>query len=157
MTRLWRLSAAEYARAFDGGYGVANSGRWNGRGHPVTYCATVPSLCVLEKLVHVEDPSLLPDGLIMVEYDVPDRVGTDIVDLDDLPAGWQHDEDLTQTRGDEWLESVVGPLLQVPSVIVAMPGALDRNVVINHRHSAASRIRIVNEYPFELDPRLVRI
>ena len=36
-------------------------------GHPVTYGATSPALCVLEKLVHVEDPMLLPE-LMMIRY-----------------------------------------------------------------------------------------
>jgi len=32
--------------------------------------------------------------------------------------------------------------------------ALDRNVLINHRHTEAVRITIVNVVPFALDPRL---
>ncbi len=62
---LWRLSGVQYASAFDGGYGLLFEGRWNTAGHAVTYCASSPSLCVLEKLVHIEDPDLLP-ALIMV-------------------------------------------------------------------------------------------
>ena len=58
---LWRLSGLRHASAFDGGYGLLFDGRWNTVGHAVTYCATSPSLCVLEKLVHVEDPALLPE------------------------------------------------------------------------------------------------
>ena len=56
--RLWRLSAAKYARSFDGGYGLRHHGRWNTRGRPVTYCATGPALCLLEKLVHIDE---MPD------------------------------------------------------------------------------------------------
>ena len=56
LMQLWRLSGAAHARAFDGGYGLLYPGRWNSAGRAVTYCATSPSLCVLEKLVHVEDP-----------------------------------------------------------------------------------------------------
>lgn len=55
---LWRLSGVEHARAFDGSYGLLFDGRWNTMGRPVTYAATSPSLCVLEKLVHIEDPAL---------------------------------------------------------------------------------------------------
>ena len=53
---LWRLSGADFAKRFDGGYGLANDGRWNTRGRPVTYCSTGPALCVLEKIVHIDDP-----------------------------------------------------------------------------------------------------
>jgi RES domain-containing protein len=52
---LWRLSGLRHASSFDGGYGLLFDGRWNTVGHAVTYCAISPSLCVLEKLVHVED------------------------------------------------------------------------------------------------------
>ena len=69
--RLWRLSSARHAPDFDGGYGLLYNGRWNTRGRPVTYCATVPSLCALEKRVHVVDPALLPDQ-VMVEYEAPE-------------------------------------------------------------------------------------
>ena len=32
--------------------GSAHDGRWNTSGFAITYCATGPALCVLEKLVH---------------------------------------------------------------------------------------------------------
>lgn len=72
--RLWRLSGALFANRFDGGYGIEHAGRWNERGRLVTYCATGPALCVLEKLVHVEDIDLLPDDTMLVRYDVPDHL-----------------------------------------------------------------------------------
>jgi RES domain-containing protein len=59
---LWRLSIRRYANIFDGGYGLLFDGRWNTVGHAVTYCATSPSLCVLENLVHIEDPALCRIG-----------------------------------------------------------------------------------------------
>jgi RES domain-containing protein len=81
---LWRLSGEQHARSLDGGYGLAHDGRWNTAGHAVTYCATSPSLCVLEKLVHVEDPDLLP-ALVMVRYDVPDGMGMETLSVAELP------------------------------------------------------------------------
>ena len=74
---LWRLSGVAHARTFDGGYGLLFDGRWNTAGHAVTYCSTSPSLCVLEKLIHIEDPQLMPP-LVMVRYDVPDNLATEI-------------------------------------------------------------------------------
>ena len=82
---LWRLSGKRHAAAFDGGYGLRFDGRWNVAGHPITYCATSPALCVLEKLVHIEDPALMPD-LVMVTYEAPDAIGAASVELDELPA-----------------------------------------------------------------------
>src|SRR3954462_1227088 len=96
---LWRLSARQHARSFDGGYGLLFDGRWNTIGHAVTYCSTSPSLCVLEKLVHIEDPALLPD-LFMVTYDVPDGIGVEAIHLRDLPNNWRRQESWTQQRGN---------------------------------------------------------
>src|SRR3974390_617379 len=96
---LWRLSGVQHARTFDGGYGLQFDGRWNTSGHAVTYCATSPSLCVLEKLVQVQDPDLLPH-LIMVRYDTPDNLAVDTIAFRELPDGWRREEGWTQQRGD---------------------------------------------------------
>jgi RES domain-containing protein len=138
--RLWRLSGRQHADAFDGGYGLLFDGRWNTMGHAVTYCATSPSLCVLEKLVHIEAPSLLPD-LVMLTYDVPDQLTREIVALGDLPIDWRQDETLTQRRGDEWHRPRATPLLQVPSAVVPLVGSPDQNVLINHTHRDVAAIR----------------
>jgi len=150
---LWRLSGRQHANAFDGGYGLLFDGRWNAVGHAVTYCATSPSLCVLEKLVHVEDPALLP-ALVMVTYQGPDALGIETIALAELPPDWRHHEGLTQTRGDEWHRARSTPLLRVPSVIVPLSGSPDVNVVINHNHPANGDIKLRTIEPYVLDPRL---
>jgi RES domain-containing protein len=151
---LWRLSIRRYANIFDGGYGLLFDGRWNTVGHAVTYCATSPSLCVLEQLVHIEDPALLPE-LMMVGYDVPDSLSAGSVRLDDLPNDWRRREGLTQQRGDTWHRSRSTPLLQVPSAIVPLEGSPDRNVLINHTHPDSAAIKIASSTPFALDARLL--
>jgi RES domain-containing protein len=143
--RLWRLSSARRARDFDGGYGLANNGRWNSKGRPLTYCSTVPSLAVLEKRVHVTDPGLLPPQAL-VEYDVPDDIPTRTISIGGPPNDWTMREIHTQRLGDEWLDQVTEALLIVPSV--------NRNVLINHRHADVARISIAAVTSFTLDPRL---
>jgi len=150
---LWRLSGTQHAEAFDGGYGTLFDGRWNTVGHAVTYCATSPSLCVLEKLVHIEDPALLP-ALVMVTYDVPDGIGAETIMLDELPGDWRRREAWTQQRGDEWHRSHATPLMLVPSAIVPLPGSPDVNVLVNHDHPASGGITLRAMQPFTLDPRL---
>jgi len=152
--RLWRLSNAEDAHHFDGGYGLHHDGRWNTRGHPVTYCATGPALCLLEKLVHVEDPALLPDRTTLVCYQTPDGLAVEDVPVDVLPDDWRSNQTVTQRIGDDWLDGVGGCLLRVPSVIVPVPESDDRNILINHRHDAAARIATSYTRIFEYDPRL---
>jgi RES domain-containing protein len=153
--RLWRLSSARRARDITGGYGLLHSGRWNTAGRPVTYCSTVPSLAALEKRVHVTNPALLPPQS-MIEYEAPDDLPQRTVELNALASDWIHREVDTQKLGDQWLDSMVEALLIVPSVIMPLPNAPDRNILINHRHPDASRIRAVRVASFELDPRLFK-
>jgi RES domain-containing protein len=150
---LWRLSGEPHARSLDGGYGLIHDGRWNTAGHPVTYCSTSPSLCVLEKLVHVEDPDLMP-ALVMVRYEVPDRLGMETIAVAALPAAWRAQESLTQRLGDRWHAALATPLLRVPSAIVPLEDSPDMNVLINHRHAATAEIGIITAEPFVLDVRL---
>ncbi|HLI14286.1 MAG TPA: RES family NAD+ phosphorylase [Alphaproteobacteria bacterium] len=150
---LWRLSGKQHAEIFDGGYGLLFGGRWNTVGHAVTYCATSPSLCFLEKLVHIEEPSLLPE-LVMVTYEAPDSLAVKSLALHDLPPDWRRSEAWTQQRGDAWLASLATPLLQVPSVIVPFAASPDRNLLINHAHPEAAAITIAALAPFDFDPRL---
>lgn len=153
LMRLWRLSSREFARVLDGGYGLRFDGRWNTVGHATTYVSTSPSLCVLEKLVHVEDPTLMP-ALDMVCYNVPDTVPVARLTLADLPDDWRRREAETQQMGDKWLSSVEAALLFVPSAIVPLPESPDENAIINHRHPAAAAIQVARTQAFELDIRL---
>lgn len=154
--RLWRLSSQRRARDFDGGYGLSSSGRWNTQGRPVTYCSTVPSLAALEKRVHVTDPSLLPPQALL-EYDVPDDVPAHAIPISALPDDWTRRETHTQTLGDRWFDKCQEAILIIPSVIMPIDSAPDRNALINHRHPATARIKIVTTTPFTLDPRLFRL
>lgn len=153
--RLWRLSSARRAADFDGGFGILNDGRWNTRGRPVTYCSTVPSLAALEKRVHVTDAALLPPQ-VMVAYDVPDKIFVRTIAVDELPADWVTQLTHTQTIGDRWLDSAKELLLSVPSVIVPIANAPDRNILINHRAANIAAVTIEATTPFTLDPRLFR-
>ena len=152
---LWRLSGAAYADRFDGGYGLEYAGRWNERGRLVTYCATGPALCVLEKIVHVEDVDLLPDDTMLIRYDMPDDLRVEESRVVDLPEEWRADQQVTRSIGSAWLDRVSACLLRVPSVIVPIPDADDRNVLVNHRHRDAARITISRVEQFEYDPRLL--
>ncbi|WFU14753.1 RES domain-containing protein [Bradyrhizobium sp. CB3481] len=88
---LWRLSGVQHAKTFDGGYGLHFDGRWNTVGRPITYCSTSPALCVLEKLIHIEDPALMP-ALVMVRYDAPNDLGFETLGVSDLPGDWRCQE-----------------------------------------------------------------
>ena len=151
---VWRLSTAQFAGVFDGGYGLFNNGRWNSKGNRITYCATSPSLCVLEKLVHIEDPALLPP-LKMVAYDVPGDVVSEETAHTSLPADWVHRAVVTQTLGDDWLKAKSACLMAVPSAVLPLKGSPDLNILINHAHPDAARIDVRSIEDFKLDARLL--
>ena len=151
---IWRLSIARYANVFDGGYGVLNEGRWNSRGTTITYAATSPALCVLEKLVHIEDPTLLPP-LKMVTYDVPDDLTVEEMPLSNLPSNWPRDPMHTRKRGDDWLRAATAPIMKVPSAVLPIRNSPDVNVLINHSHPHTSRISVQAVADFVLDARLL--
>ncbi len=92
----------------------------------------------------------------MVEYDVPDDLPTRLLAMNDLDVDWTMRETVTQKLGDAWLSGGTEALLLVPSVIVPLASAPERNVLINHRQSASARIQIVATTPFTLDPRLFK-
>ena len=96
---------------------------------------------------------LLPPQ-VMVDYDVPDSVTSRTLRIDELPADWPTNQTHTQALGNSWLDSAEEVLLIVPSIIVPIALAPDRNVLINHRTSDATLIKIADITPFTLDPRL---
>jgi RES domain-containing protein len=149
----WRLSSPEHAKRFDGGYGLAHPGRWNRAGVPVTYAASSPALCLLEKLVHVEDPQLMP-VLQLVRYVIPDDLKIERVDVEGLRPDWIKEEGVTQEIGDRWHQNQRSAVLMVPSVVVPFQLSGDRNLVINNAHPDASRIAIAEVEDFTMDARL---
>jgi RES domain-containing protein len=88
----------------------------------------------------------------MVEYAVPDDVPVHSISLSDLPGDWAARETYTQKLGDAWLDKRTELILVVPSVIMPIASAPDRNVVINHRHSAIARVTITAITPLNFDP-----
>ena len=151
---IWRLSTAQFASVFDGGYGLFNNGRWNSKGNRITYCATSPSLCVLEKLVHIEDPALLPP-LKMIAYDVPGDVMSEQTSQMDIPVDWVDRTIITQKLGDDWLKAVSACLMAVPSAVLPVKDSPDLNILINHAHPDAARITVRSIEDFKLDARLL--
>ncbi|WP_245292780.1 hypothetical protein [Pararhizobium arenae] len=45
--------------------------------------------------------------------------------------------------------------MRVPSAIVPIAGSPDVNILVNHAHPDAHRLRIVDEQPFVFDVRLL--
>jgi hypothetical protein len=108
---------------------------------------------MLEKLVHIEDPSLLPE-MMMVTYEISAHLGIDTIGLQDLPGDWRRRETWTQQKGDDWHVLGANPLLRTPSAIVPLPDSPDVNFLINHNHPATAEVKISRLECFVFDPQL---
>ena len=151
--RVWRLDR-HGRNPLDGAGGLHVAGRWNLKGIPIVYASSHLSLAVLEKLVHV-DPDLLPDDLVAVEIDIPERAGRiEQLDAARLPADWRAASAprSTQEIGSAWArEPGRSGVLTVPSVVIPR----ERNVLLNPSHSAASEWTVTLREPFRFDARLL--
>lgn len=116
----------------------------------MVYCATSPSLAVLELLAHV-DPDDAPEDLVLVELAVPGRRRPI---PDDLPTNWNAvpAQASTQAYGTAWIETGDSLTLSVPSVL--LPTTAECVVLLNPAHRSAPRVTRVAESPFAFDRRL---
>jgi len=85
---VWRICRGVRApTAFDGEGARLYPGRWNHAGVPMVYCASSLSLATLEYFVHLDPPDL-PDDLVSIRAEVPDRF-VEILDASSLPPNWR--------------------------------------------------------------------
>lgn len=149
---VWRLTKAKYAARALSGYGsTLRGGRWHPRGRPVVYCASSPSLALLETLVYVERLDLLRFEYVAIPVTLrQDRV--ERIAPDELPADWRawpHPAS-TQALGARWLDEQRSVALEVPSAVVPR----ERNVLLNPLHPCFREVAAGEPEPFPLDPRL---
>jgi RES domain-containing protein len=148
---LWRLTRRPYAD-LSGRGGELADGRWHTRGRPVVYCATSAALAVLEVRVHLDLPlDLLPDDYVLMHIEAPDDLEVRTIRPPDLPTGWRSREDLCRPIGDLWLDEGSTALLSVPSAIVHV----ERNILLNPRHSSVADVGVAEVTPFGWDERLL--
>ena len=146
--RLWRIS--NYAD-LKGLGGLKTPGRWHNKGIPVVYLSESPSLAMLEVLVNFElDLTEIPDSYKLLEVEFSGKKGIRRLSLANLSDDWDYNQQYTRAVGDEWLSSMQGVLLRVPSVVVPH----SNNYLFNPRHELAKEATIVSckEHPY--DPRL---
>lgn len=114
-------------------------GRWNSPGHHAVYTSGNLSLAMLELLVHIDDAySFRRTPHVFHSVTFPESAVTTLSRFH-LPDGWDARPETasSQVAGDEWLESLVTPVLAVPSVIVPPELSYDPlylNYVLNPQH-----------------------
>ena len=104
--------------------------------------------------MHIGDPRLLPNDTMLACYEVPDDVAVESLRPEQVPDDWRNMPHMPQSMGDAWLRGLTAPLWSVPSAVVPIAHADDRNLLVNHLHEDAGRISIFRADRFEYDPRL---
>ena len=149
---VWRVSRQAHAEHPVSGDGARlHGGRWNHVGVRVVYTSQSLSLAVLEYLVNVSIVDL-PDDLVSIQIEIPNRIKRAEVPVSRLPDGWRTYPGIDELKdiGTDWARARAVPVLVVPSVVIPS----EKNYLINPGHSLAKRIRVVSVEPFALDARL---
>ena len=153
MAEAWRIVKARHATGpFSGEGARLYGGRWTSRGRRAVYASASAALAILEVLVHLEAPALLP-AYVLVPVGIPD----DLIQRRDtaaLPPDWRDYPAPVrlQEMGDAWLDAGATPALQVPSAIVPA----EFNFLLNPAHPEFTRILIGEPRPYTFDPPLLR-
>lgn len=149
---VWRLSLKAYADQPLSGEGARRyGGRWNHAGMPVVYTSGSLSLAVLEYLVNLSI-SDLPDDLVAIAIEVPDKLARVKISIADLPSNWRSFPGIEELKdlGTEWARKGKAAILAVPSVIIPN----ESNYLISPARDASRRVKILSVEPFSLDVRL---
>lgn len=147
----WRIAKAVYSKDLSGQGAAIYGGRWNSRDIRMVYLAEHPATSAMEVLVHVEGE--LPDDLVLIKLQLPDDAGLYLeVDPQSLPPGWDTEPSSPEAAafGDRFVAEGQYLGMFVPSVL--MPE--ERNLILNPAHQAMNSVRVLNERPFQYDPRL---
>lgn len=118
----------------------------------MVYCSEHASLAVLEILVHLKAPTLLPH-YVLSSVEVP-KSAVRVVRVEDLPDGWAESPSPPALRdmGDDWIKSGSSLALRVPSAVIP----IEFNLLLNPAHPDFAGLTVTGPAPFPLDPRLLR-
>ena len=147
---VYRLSKSKYSADLSGKGAEKAGGRWNSKGVAMVYTSSSRALCTAEVAVHVP-LGIVPADYELVTIEIPDDSVTE-ADIKDLPHDWRSfpHPDSTQKLGDRFVHEGKFLVLKVPSVVVQG----EHNFLINPRHEAAAKVRVVYTEPFLFDKRL---
>lgn len=137
--KIYRIADGRHP-IWDGTGAAFIGGRWNSPGKPVIYGSLSYSCAMLEILAHA-NTGRIPETQQYVIVDVPGSVSVEIVDENQLPEGWDSENNVpARAFGDQWLNQARTAIVIVPSVIAR----LDQNALVNPLHPDAKKV-IVSE------------
>lgn len=113
------------------------------------YTSQSVSLCALEVLAN---SSALPAGLVVIEIKIPDALPITMLEVSELPRGWDDPSpsDATRAIGTKWVPGGATAILSVPSSIIPR----ERNYLLNPNHAEFTQIQFGSPEPFQFDSRL---
>ena len=124
------------------------SGRWHEAGADVIYVSENYSTAMLEKLVHWN--GALPPNQHFIEVTIPRGTSYEVVTADTVPGWLKPSGEAARRFGRQWYVDNRSAILIVPSVVARM----ERNIVINCRHSNFEGLAVGLETPVWWDQRL---
>jgi RES domain-containing protein len=127
------------------------SGRWNGSGRKVVYCAESIALAFLENMVRRQGVGFNSDFRIMI-LDIPDDLAAQTITTADLSDGWRSltDYSVCQALGNAWYDAGTFPILKVPSAILPESA----NYVLHSLHDEFKRITLIGTTELVPDERI---
>lgn len=151
---VYRICKTKYsATAFDGEGAYRFGGRWNSRGTRLIYTAGSLALAALEMLVHLDDETLLADySYLPAQLD--ENLILPVGEFRPLPPEWSASPAPLQIQriGDEWAQSLISPILEVPTSVIP----LEKNYLLNPAHPDFQRIVLGEAKRFVFDERLIK-
>ena len=124
------------------------SGRWHETGADVIYVSENYSTAMLEKLVHWN--GAFPPNQHFIEVTIPRGTSYEVVTADTVPGWFKPSGEAARRFGRQWYVENRSAILIVPSVVARM----ERNIVINCRHSNFEGLAVGLETPVWWDQRL---
>jgi RES domain-containing protein len=131
---------------WDGHGALIYGARWNSPGRGPIYAAETYSGAMLEMLVRIGRMVMPPDYHYLA-IDIPDDVSRE--ELTVTPEQMAK-ESITRALGNKWYDSLQSAILLVPSVVTQV----DRNLLINPKHTDFGRIVPGDPKPVHWDQRL---
>lgn len=152
--RAWRISKAKRAADLSGLGAAIEGGRWNEAEAAAVYLGLSPAICCLETFVHQTQRPVIP--MKITEFELPEDAELYLEPSEkELPVGWAAlpADKPSMSFGTDWLNRGSHLGLIVPSAVLS----LERNIVLNPRHPAISRVKISRIMDFTYDDRLFAV
>ena len=149
---VYRIAKKEHS-AFDGIGGLYGSGRWHKKGNLVIYTSEHASLAAWEKIVHVTSFYNLPQNLLLVKIEIPDRIKIQMIPQKVLIKGWDGFPFVPRTieYGSVFLQKKEHLALKVPSVIIPD----EYNIILNPLYPDIHHCKVISSIPFVFDKRIL--